>query len=63
MDYNLIRGYGGVCVFWRKEINSCVKVCEKGSDIIIILEIETNRNPICLVNNYMPSTNLYKEAE
>ncbi|KAH3722364.1 hypothetical protein DPMN_065322 [Dreissena polymorpha] len=60
MDYNLIRGYGGVCVFWRKEINSCVKVCEKGSDIIIILEIETNRNPICLVNNYMPSTNTKK---
>ncbi|KAH3885241.1 hypothetical protein DPMN_009234 [Dreissena polymorpha] len=43
------------------EIQFCtVKVREKGSDTIIILEIDIKGNPICLVNVYMPSTNTKK---
>ena len=54
LDYKLIRGYGGVCVFWRKSLYSSVKISSQGNGRTIIVEIATYNKPICLVNVYMP---------
>ena len=41
LDYKLIRGYGGVCIFWRKSLNSSIKISSQGNDRTIIAEIAT----------------------
>ena len=41
LDYKLIRGYGGVCIFWRKSLNFSVKISSQGNDRTIIAEIAT----------------------
>ncbi len=43
LDYKFIRGYGGVCVFWRKSLNSSVKISSQGNDRTIIAEIATDK--------------------
>ncbi|KAH3735992.1 hypothetical protein DPMN_042552 [Dreissena polymorpha] len=63
LDYKLIRGYGGVCIFWRKSLNSSIKISSQGNDRTIIAEIATENKPICLINVYMPSTSKNSDEE
>jgi hypothetical protein len=49
------RGYGGVAVIWRKEIDHIIRPIEDGSEKIQCIEIHGNKNsehsfPFALVN-------------
>ena len=56
-EYNLTarRGYGGVAILWKSEIDDKIKALKDGSSRIQIIQIQTEPKPICLVNVYMPS--------
>jgi exonuclease III len=51
------RGYGGLAIFWKKEIDDKIKVMDEGNSRIQVIHIDTNASPICLINVYMPSDN------
>jgi exonuclease III len=51
------RGYGGLAIFWKKEIDDKIKVMDEGNSRIQVIQIDTNASPICLINVYMPSDN------
>ena len=51
------RGYGGVAILWRKEIDDKIKELEDGNNRIIVIQLETDTKPLCLINVYMPSDN------
>ena len=57
LDHKLIRGYGGIAIFWKKALNGKVGHLVSAPPRILAIEIKTDPNPICLVNAYMPSDN------
>jgi hypothetical protein len=44
------RGYGGLAIFWKKEIDDKIKVMDEGNSRIQVIHIDTNASPICLIN-------------
>jgi exonuclease III len=57
------RGYGGLAIFWKKEIDDKIKVMDEGNSRIQVIQIDTNASPICLINVYMPSDNKEMDCE
>ena len=57
------RGYGGIAVFWKKELDDKIHVLDEGSARIQAIRIETDTMPICLVNVYMPADNKEMDIE
>jgi hypothetical protein len=51
------RGYGGLAIFGKKEIDDKIKVMDEGNSRIQVMQIDTNASPICLINVYMSSDN------
>ena len=49
------RGYGGVAVLWRKELDHLVKPLLDGSERIQCLELQTEAGMLLLMSIYMPS--------
>ena len=48
------RGYGGVAIFWRKNIIA-VPICGISSDRIIGIKAEIGLQKLCVINVYVPS--------
>ena len=63
LDYKNIRGYSGVCTFWKKSLTPSIRTPDLGNERIIVLEITTTSKPICLINAYMPSTSINSDEE
>ena len=57
------RGYGGLTIFWKKEIDDKIKVMDEGNSRIQVIQMDTNASPICLINVYMPSDNKEMDCE
>jgi uncharacterized protein (UPF0248 family) len=57
------RGYGGLAIFWKKEIDDKIKVMDEGHSRIQVIQIDTNASSICLINVYMPSDNKEIDCE
>ena len=49
------RGYGGVAVLWRKELDHLMKPLLDGSERIQCLELQTETGMLLLMSIYMPS--------
>ena len=58
-----MRGYGGVCTFWRKEIDPCIKIIPQGNNRTLILEIQSEEGTNCLISVYMPSSSKDSDSE
>ena len=57
------RGYGGLAIFWKKEIDDKIKLMDEGNSRIQVIQIDTNASPICLINVKMPSDNKEMDCE
>ena len=55
IDHKYIRGFGGVCTFWKKSISNHVKIIDTDNSRICTIEIKTKGSPLCIINVYMPS--------
>ncbi|VDI67835.1 Hypothetical predicted protein [Mytilus galloprovincialis] len=64
-DFNVSmkRGYGGVAIIWKKEINENIKELIDGGDRIQAIHIQQGDKPICLINVYMPSDSKNADIE
>ena len=51
------RGYGGVAIFWRKDINHVIKSDDDGNGRINVITVNMKEHPLCIINVYMPSDN------
>jgi exonuclease III len=51
-----IRGYGGVAIYWGKNINHAIQV-QDGNNRITVITIHAQPKSICLINAYLPSEN------
>ncbi|CAC5419283.1 E3.1.11.2 [Mytilus coruscus] len=51
------RGYGGVAILWKKEMDDKISVMVDGSNRIQVIQMETDNTPLFLINVYMPSDN------
>ena len=49
------RGYGGVAIFWKKQLGDKIHVLGEGSGRIQAIRIKTDDMPKCLINVYMPA--------
>ena len=49
----LPRGYGGVAIFWKKDIDYLVNDLEIGSQRIKCIELQTEK-PMLIISVYMP---------
>jgi exonuclease III len=61
INFMKIRGYGGVAIYWRKDINHAIQVQQDGNNRITVITIHAQPKSICLINAYLPSEN--KEAD
>ncbi|VDI13025.1 Hypothetical predicted protein [Mytilus galloprovincialis] len=57
------RGYGGVAIIWKKEINENIKELIDGGNRIQAIHIQQGDKPICLINVYMPSDSKNADIE
>lgn len=57
------RGYGGVAVYWKKDLDNSVKCTTEGNERILVLNINTTTTPICIISVYMPSNNKCGDEE
>ena len=57
------RGYGGVAIVWRKELQNNVRILDEGNDRILAVEYKTEFLPICLICAYMPTSGYAETAE
>ncbi|CAG2197890.1 unnamed protein product [Mytilus edulis] len=64
-DFNVSmkRGYGGVAIIWKKEINENIKELIDGGNRIQAIHIQQGDKPICLINVYMPSDSKNADIE
>ncbi|CAG2194982.1 C1QL [Mytilus edulis] len=64
-DFNISmkRGYGGVAIIWKKEINENIKELIDGGNRIQAIHIQQGDKPICLINIYMPSDSKNADIE
>ncbi|CAG2244566.1 unnamed protein product [Mytilus edulis] len=64
-DFNVSmkRGYGGVAIIWKKEINENIKELIDGGNRIQAIHIQQGNKPICLINVYMPSDSKNADIE
>ena len=51
-----IRGYGGVAIYWGKNINHAIQV-QDGNNRITVITLHAQPKSICLINAYLPSEN------
>ncbi|VDI59355.1 Hypothetical predicted protein [Mytilus galloprovincialis] len=51
------RGYGGVAVFWRNDLDHAIKFMPDGNERTTVLLFNIKERPLCIINNYMPSEN------
>ena len=63
MSMTCVRGFGGVAILWRKEIDHHVKYMEDGNARLQLLHIENSMKPLCLANIYMPSDSKNADLE
>ena len=63
LSMTMMRGYGGVAIMWKKEIDEKVKPIAEGGNRILVLHIEQERKPLCLINVYMPADNKNQDLE
>ena len=57
------RGKGDVAVLWREDFDKCVAVLEgEGSDRIYVMQTETSKGIVMLINCYLPCRGL-KQSE
>ena len=57
------RGFGGVAIFWKEEIDDKVHILNDGNSRLQVIHLETDGVPICLINIYMPSDNKEMDFE
>ena len=57
------RGYGGVAILWQKDIEDKIKEITDGGNRIQAIHVQTESDPICLINVYMPSDNKNSDIE
>ena len=55
INFMKIRGYGGVAIYWRKDINHAIQVQQDGNNRITVITIHAQPKSICLINAYLPS--------
>ena len=56
LPVSMPRGYGGVAVIWRKEIDHIIRPLEDGSDKIQCIEIHENKNSrLQVISVYLPA--------
>lgn len=63
LDYKSIRGFGGVAIFYKKDIEHCIQLLPDGSHRILAMTVNASPNPLCIVNVYMPSAATPGEEE
>ena len=51
------RGYRGVAIFWRKDIDHAIKSHDDGNERINVITVNMKEHPLCIINVYMPSDN------
>ena len=56
------RGYGGVGVLWKKQIDHLIRVCQEGGNRIQCVELKGD-NPLLLISVYMPCRGLTDNLE
>ncbi|KAK3087817.1 hypothetical protein FSP39_011014 [Pinctada imbricata] len=49
------RGYGGVAILWKDELDSKIEVLKDGSNRIQCIRVKTTSQPILLVSIYLPA--------
>jgi exonuclease III len=49
------RGYGGIAILWKKEIDDKIQILNEGNNRVQVIQIDTECRPVCLINIYMPS--------
>jgi exonuclease III len=57
------RGYGGVVIFWRKDINHVIKSDDDGNGRINVITVNMKEHPLCIINVYMPSDNSNRDEQ
>ena len=57
------RGYGGVAIFWRKDINHVIKSDDDGNGRINVITVNMKEHPLCIINVYMPSDNSNRDEQ
>ena len=51
-------GKGGVGIVWPKEWSHLVKRLKEGNERIVLIELQCQKERLCIVNVYMPTLNL-----
>ena len=54
-NFQIPRSRGGISILWPREWDKYVKKLDDGNNRIIAVEIKTDKQPVCLVNAYMPT--------
>ena len=57
------RGYGGVAIFWRKDIDHAIKSHDDGNERINVITVNMKEHPLCIINVYMPSDNSNRDEQ
>ncbi len=57
------RGYGGVAIFWRKDLNNIIKSLDDGDHRITAITVNTKDEKICIINVYMPCRGYTNSAQ
>ena len=57
------RGYRGVAIVWRKELQKNVRILDEGNDRILDVEYKTEFLPMCLICAHMPTSGYADTAE
>ena len=56
------RGYGGVGILWKKQIDHRIRTCQDGGNRIQCVEVKEN-SPLLLISVYMPCRGLSENLE
>ena len=57
------RGYGGVAIFWRKDIDHAIKSHDDGNERINVITVNMKEHLLCIINVYMPSDNSNRDEQ
>ena len=49
------RGRGGVACAWHTSMDACITVLPDGTDRLLAIELQTNTDPVLIINTYMPA--------
>ena len=59
-NFQAPRGKGGVAIAWPRDWSHLVRRLEDGNGRIVLIEIQCQKEKLCIINVYMPTLNLPK---